>query len=242
VADDDWESQAGNWLRWARTPGHDAYWYYRDGFFDRIVPPPGDATLEIGCGEGRVARDLSARGHRIVALDRAPTLLDAARRADPRGSYLVADAAKLPFPERSFDVVVAYNALMDTEDMPAVVREVGRVLRPGGTFCISVTHPVNDAGRFADASTFVIEHSYLDSRRFEGTFERDGLVMTFFGWTHSVADYVDALEAADLRLTRLREPRPERADEHYEPWHRVPMFLQLQATRTGSQASRVREA
>jgi hypothetical protein len=52
----DWEQESGNWLAWARTPDHDAYWRYRDAFF-ALVPPPGRATLEVGCGEGRVARD-----------------------------------------------------------------------------------------------------------------------------------------------------------------------------------------
>jgi 2-polyprenyl-3-methyl-5-hydroxy-6-metoxy-1,4-benzoquinol methylase len=62
------EDRAQAWLAWARTPGHDAYWVYRDAFF-ALVPEPGVATLEVGCGEGRVTRDLNARGHRVTALD-----------------------------------------------------------------------------------------------------------------------------------------------------------------------------
>jgi len=48
----DWEREARNWIAWARTPGPDSYWEYSPSFF-QIVPPPGRATLEIGCGEGR---------------------------------------------------------------------------------------------------------------------------------------------------------------------------------------------
>jgi hypothetical protein len=55
------EDRAQDWLAWARTPGHDAYWSYRDAFL-ALVPEPGTATLEVGCGEGRVSRDLVARG------------------------------------------------------------------------------------------------------------------------------------------------------------------------------------
>ena len=55
---------------------------YRDAFF-ALVPAPGAATLEVGCGEGRVARDLVARGHRVTGLDASPTLLRAAAEADP---------------------------------------------------------------------------------------------------------------------------------------------------------------
>ena len=66
------EERAQGWLAWARTPGHDAYWTYRDAFFD-LVPAAGAATLEIGCGEGRAARDL-------VGVARAQGALGADRR------------------------------------------------------------------------------------------------------------------------------------------------------------------
>ena len=75
----DWEREAQNWIAWARTPGHDSYWKYSPAFFE-IVPAPWRATLEIGCGEGRVARDLAKRGHRVAGIDASPTLIDAARR------------------------------------------------------------------------------------------------------------------------------------------------------------------
>jgi 2-polyprenyl-3-methyl-5-hydroxy-6-metoxy-1,4-benzoquinol methylase len=77
-----WEAEAANWGRWARTPGHDAYWYYRDAFFDAIVPPPGAATIEVGCGEGRVTRDLARRGHRVAA----GFVLDDLREPVPAGT------------------------------------------------------------------------------------------------------------------------------------------------------------
>ena len=64
-----WEWQAEDWARWARTPGHDSDWVFRDLFFDAIAPTPGRLTLEVGCGEGRVARDLAQRGHTVVAAD-----------------------------------------------------------------------------------------------------------------------------------------------------------------------------
>ncbi len=121
-----WEREAENWVRWTRTPGHDAYWHYRAPFFAHIVPAPGRRTLEIGCGEGRVARDLVVRGYAVTAVDASPTLLRYAQEADPAGRYLVADAAALPFADGTFDLVVAYNALMDIADMPGAVREAAR--------------------------------------------------------------------------------------------------------------------
>jgi SAM-dependent methyltransferase len=226
---EDWEREAENWIAWVRRPGHDAYWYYRDAFFEEIVPPPGRATLEIGCGEGRVARDLAERGHRVTAIDAAPTMLRAAQEADPSGTYLLADAADIPFDDASFDVVVSYNSLMDVDDMPQAVREAARVLEPGGRLCISVTHPFKDAGYFESRdpdARFVVEGSYMGKRRFEGTFERDGLTITFRGWCYALNDYWRAFEEAGLLVERLREPMHTLEDPRHD---RVPLFLHLRA-------------
>jgi SAM-dependent methyltransferase len=229
---EDWEHAAHDWSAWVRTPGQEgAYGQYSPSFFE-LVPGPGRATLELGCGEGRVTRDLAARGHRVTAIDASPTLLDLAREAHPGGEYLLADAADLPFPDASFDLVVAYNSLMDVQDMAGAVGEAARVLERRGRFCACVTHPLNDAGRFtareADAS-FVIAGSYLGRRRYEETVERAGRTMTFRGWCHPLEDYARALEDAGFLIEALREPPvpPEvvEADPAKERRRRIPNFL-----------------
>jgi SAM-dependent methyltransferase len=238
AVDSRWESEAENWVRWARTPRHDAYWVYSPSFFDEIVPKPGRLTLEIGCGEGRVARDLKARGHHVVAIDSSRTLLRYAKEADPDGRYELADAARLPFADFSFDLVVAYNSLMDIADMPAAVGEAARVLEPGGRFCICVTHPLNDAGVFESDepdAAFVIRDSYFGHRPFEARFERDGLEITFHGWMYALEDYVRALGQAGFVTECLREPVPTdealRLQPSFERRARIPLFLMLRAAR-----------
>jgi SAM-dependent methyltransferase len=234
-----WEWQADRWLRWARTPGHDSYWDYREAFFAGIVPKPGRRTLEVGCGEGRVARDLVQRGHQVVAVDVSPTLVGHAAEVDPDGRYLVADAAALPFRDGSFDAVVAYNSLMDVDDMRAAVAEAARVLRPGRPLCVCVTHPMADAGRFAGSepdAPFTIPGAYLGRHRLEAdAFERDGLEITFIGWRYALEEYAAALEDAGLLLERLREPAaPPAAVAHrpsYQRWQRLPAFLHLRAVK-----------
>jgi len=227
----DWEREAENWVAWARTPGHDVYWHYRDAFF-ALLPPAGRATIEIGCGEGRVARDLAARGHSVTAVDASPTLLRAAAEAHNEGRYLLADAAALPFADASFDLAVAYNSLMDVQDMPAAVREAARVLAPGGRLAACVTHPLADAGAFAAdgaGAPFVIADTYFGRRRFEGALERAGLKMTFRGWAYPLEDYSRALEAAGLVIQALREPPFPAADPTEQKWRRIPMFLMFRA-------------
>lgn len=235
-----WESRAQEWLAWARTPDFDSYWSYRDAFF-ALVPPPGRATLDIGCGEGRVSRDLTACGHRVTALDASPTLLDAARECDSAAEYVLASAEALPFRDASFDLVVVYNVLMDVADMPAAVAEAGRVIAPGGCLCACVTHPFADAGRWVDVddpdSPFVVEGSYLEARLIDLPIERGGLTMRFDGMAHPLEDYARALEAAGLVIEALREPpatgmlgsRPERGN--WTRWRRIPNFLMWRARR-----------
>jgi SAM-dependent methyltransferase len=231
-----WESRADEWMAWARTPGFDAYWSYRDAFF-ALVPPPAGATLEVGCGEGRVSRDLAARGHRVTGIDASPTLVRAAAERDPGGEYVVGTAEALPFAAASFGLVVAYNVLMDVADMPAAVAEAARVLRPGGHLCVCVTHPVADAGDWAhdgDDAAFVVAGSYLGAQAFEARLERGGLGMTFDGVAYPLEEYVVAMEDAGLVIEALREPAPAAGADALARWRRIPMFLMLRARRAAA--------
>jgi SAM-dependent methyltransferase len=228
----EWEPDAENWVRWARAPDHDAYWYYRDTFFDLLVPPPGRRTVEIGCGEGRVARDLSARGHRVTGVDSSYTLLRYAQQEDPSGTYVRADASTLPFPDGSFDLAVAYNSLQVVSNMAGTVREAARILASGGQVCVCVSHPLADVGHFVDdspAARFAIRDDYFANRRVDDKVERDGLEMTFRGWTYSLEDYAVAVENTGLRIETMREPRPLASPSRYARWNRVPMFLMFTA-------------
>jgi SAM-dependent methyltransferase len=227
-----WEDEAAPWVRWARTEGHDAYWYYRRSFFETIVPGPGSRTVEVGCGEGRVVRDLRHRGHQTVGVDASPTLVGHAREADPGGAYLVADAAALPVAGASCDLVVAYNSLMDIADMEGAVAESWRVLVPGGCLCVCVTHPMSNAGRFdgpGPDALFVATGSYFGRRPFEAVEERDGLTMTFRGWSYALEDYAVALERAGFLIEKIREPLPEDPTPALRRWSAVPLFLHIRA-------------
>jgi SAM-dependent methyltransferase len=223
------EPRAEQWLAWARTPGHDAYWYYRDAFFALLPDPlPSARVLEVGCGEGRVTRDLRERGYDAAAIDASPTLLAAAAERDPGGRYEVALAEALPFPDASLDLVVTYNVLMDLDDVAPAIAEIGRVLAPGGRLCACVTHP------FTDAAT--TGQDYLAGGPFEPIHdEKDGLTMVWEGITVPLHRYSQALEAAGLVIEALREPAPAAdAPPRYDPWRRVPMFLMFRAARGGA--------
>ena len=227
-----WTRVAQQWIAWARSPGHDAFWAYRQALLAFIGSGQGEA-LDIGCGEGRVSRELRKLGYHVTATDAVAPMVDAAREADSADAYAVAGAANLPFAAGSFDLVVAYNVLMDVEDVPAAVAEARRVLKPTGEFLISLVHPFRDRGRFAGPAPdapFILQDSYYGRVRFEGEEEHDGLRMHFAGWSQPLENYVAALSQAGLAITALREPIPDLANaDRLKQWTRLPLFLWLKA-------------
>ncbi len=234
---DAWEANARAFVAWARKPGHDSYWrFHRDQFLE-LVPAPGRLTADIGCGEGRLSRDLKALGHTVVGVDGSPTMLAFAREADPSIEVHLADAADLPFPSAFADLAVAFMSLQDIDDLSGAVSEIARVLERGGRLCLAIVHPLNSAGRFADddpESPFVISGSYLEPSFYQDRVERDGLEMTFASIHRPLEMYVEALADAGFLVERLRErPVPDEAvvEARSRRWQRVPLFLHIRAVR-----------
>jgi len=212
----------------ARTPGHDSYWRFHRDQFLRLLPSPGRQTLDIGCGEGRLARDLKELGHRVVGIDSSPSLVAAAHEFDPSIDVRLADAAALPLDDACADLAVAFMSLQDIDEMPAAVREAARVLEPGGRFCLAIVHLINSAGSFEQASAdghFVIKGDYLRAFHYADAVERDGLAMTFNSEHRPLETYFIALEKAGFLIEALREPAlPEHAivSSAGRRWQRIP--------------------
>jgi SAM-dependent methyltransferase len=232
-----WETHASQWIEWARAPGHDCYWRYHRDQFLQVVPSPGRRTIDVGCGEGRLTRDLKRLGHDVVGIDASPSLVAAAREADPLMDIRLADAGALPLEDASADLAIAFMSLQDIDDMAAAVREVARVLEPSGRFCMAIVHPLNSAGRFeamaADAR-FTIGGDYLGAFYYSDTVERDGRSLTLHSRHRPLESYFRALEEAGLLVEALREPGiPDHAivRERSRRWQRLPLFMHLRARR-----------
>ena len=228
-----WSRIADEWVAWARTPNHDVFWAYRAALLAFIGRGEGEA-LDIGCGEGRISRVLKDCGYRVTATDPVAAMIAAAEQAGSADDYKIAAAANLPFADNTFDLAVAYNVLMDIEDVAAALREARRVLRPAGTLIISIVHPFADRGRFAGSESdapFVLHNSYFGRVRFEMAVERNGLPMHFAGWSQPLENYMAALEGAGFAVSSLREPIPDAAapSTDLERWSRIPLFLWLKA-------------
>jgi SAM-dependent methyltransferase len=232
---DAWNAQAERWSVWARTPGHDSYWrFHRERFFELLPADVDGPVLDVGCGEGRLTRELRARGWDIVGVDASPSMIDLASAADPGGDYRVSDAAALPFEDHSFELVIAFMSLQDVDDPERAIAEAGRVLRPGSLLCAAMTHPLNSAGRFTSGepdSPFVIDGSYLDSWRRADDVARDGLEIRFHYEHRPLDRYARALEEAGFLIERLREVTGG-SEVFGSRWDRIPLFLHIRARTT----------
>jgi SAM-dependent methyltransferase len=119
--------------------------------YERLGLRPGDRVLDLGCGFGRHAFEAARRGGAVVALDASEDeLLDvramliamtAEGELDERSAHagaVRADACRLPFPDASFDRVIASEVLEHIPDDALAMAELSRVLRPDGTMAVTV--------------------------------------------------------------------------------------------------------
>jgi SAM-dependent methyltransferase len=183
----------------------------------------GRAILEIGCGAAQCARWLNANGARAVGLDLSHRQLQHGRRIDAGSGVSVpsvcANAVSLPFAAGSFDLAFsAFGALQFVADAAAAVDEVARVLRPGGRFVFSVTHPVrwsmpDDPG----PEGLLVTSSYFDRTPYV---EQDEAGSVNYAEHHrTTGDWVGILARAGFRITDLLEPEwPEGHDRVWGGW------------------------
>lgn len=141
-----WEANAETWTKHARA-GYDVY---RDAlntpaFLAMLPEIKGLAGLDIACGEGSNTRQLVRLGAKMQAIDIAPTFIRHAQEQEDREplgiTFQVGDGMDLPFAASSFDFVTSFMALMDMPDQDRALREIARVLRPGGFLQFSILHP-----------------------------------------------------------------------------------------------------
>jgi SAM-dependent methyltransferase len=183
----------------------------------------GRRMLELGCGAAACSRWLSLQGADAVAMDLSAGMLRQAAEASDRSGVRVplvqADALALPFPAGAFDIVcTAFGAVPFVADSGVVMREVARVLRPGGTWAFSITHPMrwifwDEPGE----EGLIARNSYFDRRPYV---EQDaGGAVTYVEQHRTLGDRVRELVAAGFILRDLVEPEwPDGHDQIWGQW------------------------
>lgn len=224
---------AAQWIAWARTEGHDAFWAYRTAFEAFVGRGAGDA-IEIGAGEGRICRVLQGLGYKMTAVEPVEAFLEAARGENSASLYTRAPANAVPLPDNSYDLVVLYNVLMDVDDLQGSVAEAARLLYLSGRMIVGIVHPIFDIYLAAKDDEDII--CYFEPQFFDAVSEDNGLQMRFRGWQRPLSAYINALSEAGLDITRMEEPRPDPhhpASKRLPERNRIPTFLWLELHKRG---------
>ena len=228
-----WERHAG-WWQDNFTGGADAE------YVDQIVPlarqllAGHERVLDVGAGEGQIARQLCADGARVVGIDPTRSQLDAARARGADVGYVLAGGAALPCADRSFDAVLACLVFEHIDDLEGAVAEVARVLRPGGRFVLFLNHPLLQT----PGSGFIEDHTtddrywrigaYLAEQSLVEEVQKD----VFIPFVHRpLHRYVNALAAVGLLIEEWHEPSPPPSYLDRAPSHppAIPRLLVLVA-------------
>jgi SAM-dependent methyltransferase len=185
-----------------------------------LGPVAGRTVVEIGCGAAAAGRWLVTQGARVVGLDLSAGMLRQAQLGSDRSGVPVplaqADALHLPLRDGSADIAcTAFGAVPFVDDSAAVMREVHRILRPGGRWVFSVTHPMrwiflDDPGE----GGLVAVHSYFDRTPYV-EYDEDGAA-TYVEHHRTLGDRVRELVAAGFVLTDIVEP--EWPEGHQQVW------------------------
>lgn len=187
-----------------------------------LGPVKGLSALDLGCGTGRHSLRLSNDGANVTALDFSDGMLEEARNKPGAESinFISHDLReRLPFSDRSFDLVVSGLVLEHLEDISTFFAEIFRVIKPGGRAVISAMHPSmflrGSQARFTDPES--------------GELVRPGSI------DHKLSEIIMATVNANLRLDAIEEHSP---DMEFVSHHGMrdtsidwPMLVVLQASR-----------
>lgn len=240
--DDLWENYAQRWID-GFTEGADPE------YVEQIIPLALEElegfarVLDVGTGDGQIARALSAKGSTVVGVDPTQAQIVVAMRRGGGPTYVRSGANALPFASNSMDAVLACLVFEHIDDLDDAIAEAARVLRPGGRFAFFLNHPLlqtPDSGWIDDHMVDPPEQywrlgPYLVETATIEEVEKD----VFIRFVHRpLSRYINALIANGLSLERMLEPSPpegflDRAPE-YRLAHTIPRLLYLRATKTMS--------
>lgn len=197
---DSWRANATPWTQAIREQQIESRRLVTNqAIIDAVTSRAPRTALDIGCGEGWLARALAERGIATIGVDAIPALIDAARRAGP-GDFRVAtydDIARGGLTDVRVEVAIANFALLGAESVERLVAALPPLLAPGGAFIVQTVHPLVVTG----------DLPYVDGWR-EGSWSLAHLdfsdpapwyFRTVGGWIRLLAD-------AGFRVVHLGEP------------------------------------
>lgn len=248
------KERKGNATSWGTVANwYDDYLKQEDTYQAQVIAPnlirmlelkKGDRVLDLACGQGYFTHEIGKHAQ-VVGADIAPELVAKARERLPRTRFEVAPAHQLTFArDGEFDLVTCVLALQNMEDIAAVFKEVGRVLKPGGRFVFVLNHPTfrvlkRSSWGWDDAAK-------VQYRRVDGYLSAAKISVDMhpgqpkskktISYHRSLQDFFKALSGAGLAATRLEEwishkqsgkgPRQKAEDTARKE---IPLFMCIEA-------------
>ena len=186
----------------------------------------GKLVLDLGCGNGYLSRRLARGGAKVTAVDASPRMIRNAKAHDPTGSlgirYFLSNADELDgIPSAKYDLVFANMSLMDMKEAEGAIEEVGRILKRGGRFVASTSHPCFDVmshsswvaekalGRPPVVHRKVTAYRKPFSEEVPWNLGKDRRVYTR-SFHRPLNWYARILSSHGLAITALEEPEPTR--------------------------------
>ncbi|MGW4824543.1 class I SAM-dependent methyltransferase [Streptomyces sp. NPDC004227] len=195
-----------------------------NGYYERpaMLTLAGDVAgrrmLDAGCGSGPLFAALRDRGAIVSGFDASAGMLELARRRLGDGADLqVADlGSTLPYPDDTFDDVVASLVLHYLEDWGPALAELRRMLKPGGRLIASVDHPfaINLMHRQAGREAV---YNYFNTTNWTEEWTMGGQTALMSLWHRPLHAMIEAFTAAGFRITVISEPEPDPAARELFP-------------------------
>lgn len=174
-------------------------------------------VVDVGCGDGSLARLLARSGAHVTGVDVSATLLERARAApavaDER--YMEARAEDLPLEPASADIVVFFNSLhhVDVDGMSTALREAARVLKPGGV--LYVAEPLAEGPHF-ETMKLVHDETEVRRRAYEAFETAEDLFETVSEIVHVNPMRIDSFDAFRNRIVSINPETRSLVDSHAE--------------------------
>ena len=207
------------WAADGRDRGmEERHWHTAKHVLARMPVEAGDVVLDLGCGSGYAARALrdTQEAGRAYGLDAAPEMVRNARSYtdDPAVEFLVGEFEHLPFADDSVDHCFSMEAFYYASDPRAVLRELRRVLRPGGTFFCAVNYFEESVGTHGWQELISIDMTRWSRGEYRAAFRDAGL---YVAEQDAIPDREIEIPPADAFPTESFETREAMVDR-YRTW------------------------